>query len=159
MVVWGVLVFCLGAASSLVYYTLRSPVKKNYDDILVKRLEYYENMLVDLKILVDSQGLTPIPSPKKEVVVQVDREEVHGQGPVVGLSLVNQVLHLITSGSVTSRDIQIKIEKTREHTARLMKRLSDDGLVERDSSKRPYTYSITSKGREMLNKAGLEKTT
>jgi predicted transcriptional regulator len=31
-----------------------------------------------------------------------------------------------------------------------MKKLYDDGFVERDKSKRPYTYSITDSGRKRI---------
>ncbi|MFB5616576.1 MAG: hypothetical protein ACE5RS_05490, partial [Nitrosopumilus sp.] len=36
------------------------------------------------------------------------------------------VLHLITKQPMTSRDIQITLKKSREHTSRLMKKLFDD---------------------------------
>ena len=38
---------------------------------------------------------------------------------------------------MTSRDIQITIGRTREHTSRLMKKLSDDGLVQRHAGTKP----------------------
>ena len=63
------------------------------------------------------------------------------------------VLHLITNKTMTSRDIQVMLKKSREHTSRLMKRLSDEGYVERDTGVRPYMYSISEKGRARL--AGL----
>lgn len=53
-------------------------------------------------------------------------------------------------GRLTAKEIQQKIGKTREHTARMMKSLFKDGLVERDTSMRPYVYAITEKGRNML---------
>jgi predicted transcriptional regulator len=58
----------------------------------------------------------------------------------------NHVLHLITNKSMTSRDIQITLKKSREHTSRLMKKLFEDGLVQRNTETKPYTYSITEKG-------------
>ena len=67
---------------------------------------------------------------------------------------VNQVLELITEGGVTSRDIRATIGRTREHTSRLMKRLFEGGYVKRDTDTKPYTYSITNKGRARLESSG-----
>ena len=58
----------------------------------------------------------------------------------------NYVLHLITNKAMTSRDIQITLKKSREHTSRLMKKLFEEGLVQRNTESKPYTYSITEKG-------------
>ena len=58
----------------------------------------------------------------------------------------NYVLQLITNKAMTSRDIQITLKRSREHTSRLMKKLFDDGYVERNTESKPYTYSITEKG-------------
>jgi len=59
-------------------------------------------------------------------------------------------LKLITSKSMTSRDIQITLGRSREHTSRLMKKLFEDGYVKRNSNSKPYTYSITNKGKEKV---------
>lgn len=55
------------------------------------------------------------------------------------------VLHLITNKAMTSRDIQITLKRSREHTSRLMKKLFEDGYVQRNTNTKPYTYSITKK--------------
>ena len=62
-------------------------------------------------------------------------------------SPTDYVLHLITNKAMTSRDIQITLKKSREHTSRLMKKLFEDGYVERNTETKPYTYSITEKGK------------
>jgi len=51
---------------------------------------------------------------------------------------------------MTSRDIQITLGRSREHTSRLMKKLFEDGYVKRNTNSKPYTYSITDKGKEKL---------
>ena len=56
--------------------------------------------------------------------------------------IVEAVLRLITDRSRTSRDIQITLGK-REHISRTMKKMSDDGLVQRNTNAKPYSYSIT----------------
>lgn len=54
-------------------------------------------------------------------------------------------------GKTTAKDIQRKIGRTREHTARMMNGLFQEGLVERDITVRPFAYSITQRGRDLLN--------
>ena len=63
---------------------------------------------------------------------------------------VTFVLEKITQGPMTSRDIEVTFGKSREHVSRLMKKLFEDGFVGRDTSARPYRYTITDKGRERV---------
>ena len=64
-------------------------------------------------------------------------------------SLVH-VLKLITNRPMTSRDIEVTLGKSREHVSRFMKKLFEDGFVGRDTSIRPYRYTITEKGQERI---------
>ena len=66
-------------------------------------------------------------------------------------NVVEAVLGLITDKSRTSRDIQITLGKSREHISRMMKKLYEDGLVERNVNTKPYTYSITQKRHSRLD--------
>ena len=140
-----------------------------------ERLEYYERQLIDMKIRLDAleiQGIEQkVEDPnlelkqfleklaKNEVKEQPVQEEVIEPKVVpekvvstpevveIGYSNpTNHVLHLITSKAMTSRDIQITLKKSREHTSRLMKKLFEEGLVQRNTETKPYTYSITEKG-------------
>lgn len=63
-----------------------------------------------------------------------------------------EVLRLVFEGrgKISAREIQQRIGRTREHTARMMNSLYHDGLVERDVTARPFSYSITEKGRDVL---------
>lgn len=54
---------------------------------------------------------------------------------------------LVKDGPKPVPELRQIIGKTREHTARLMKKLFDEGYVERDTHKIPYTYSISEKTR------------
>lgn len=67
---------------------------------------------------------------------------------------VDYVLHLITNDIITSRDIQVTIGKSREHTSRLLKKMYEDGYLQRDEDTRPYSYSLTQKGLERLQRGG-----
>ncbi len=56
--------------------------------------------------------------------------------------IIKEIMRLLADGPKTSRDIERAIGKSREHTARLMKRLYDMGYVKRDESIRPYKYTL-----------------
>ena len=149
------------------------------DPTQVERLEYYERQLIDMKIRLDSleiQGVEENPidpnlelkqfieklvetrSLKKklkwlgepEIVLekQISTPNLSNIEPV---SPVDYVLQLITNKAMTSRDIQITTKRSREHTSRLMKKLFESGLVQRNTETKPYSYSITEKGKEKIN--------
>ena len=149
------------------------------DPTQVERLEYYERQLIDMKIRLDSleiQGVEENPidpnlelkqfiqklvetrEPEKEIEVvrepeivlekQVSTPNLSNIEPV---SPVDYVLQLITNKAMTSRDIQITTKRSREHTSRLMKKLFESGLVQRNTETKPYSYSITEKGKEKIN--------
>jgi predicted transcriptional regulator len=149
------------------------------DPTQVERLEYYERQLIDMKIRLDSleiQGVEENPvdpnlelkqfieklvetkEPEKEIAVikepeivlekQVSTPNLSNFEPV---SPVDYVLQLITNKAMTSRDIQITTKRSREHTSRLMKKLFESGLVQRNTETKPYSYSITEKGKEKIN--------
>ena len=145
------------------------------DPTQVERLEYYERQLIDMKIRLDSleiQGVEENPidpnlelkqfieklvetkEPEKEIEVvrepeivlekQISTPNLSNIEPV---SPVDYVLQLITNKDMTSRDIQITTKRSREHTSRLMKKLFEGGLVQRNTETKPYKYSITEKGK------------
>ncbi|MDE0831970.1 MAG: winged helix DNA-binding protein [Nitrosopumilus sp.] len=149
------------------------------DPTQVERLEYYERQLIDMKIRLDSleiQGVEENPvdpnlelkqfieklvetkEPEKEIEVikepevilekQVSTPNLSNIEPV---SPVDYVLQLITNKAMTSRDIQITTKRSREHTSRLMKKLFESGLVQRNTETKPYSYSITEKGKGKIN--------
>lgn len=64
----------------------------------------------------------------------------------------SSVLKLLIEEAKTPKQIQQRISKSREHTARLMKRLFELGYVTREERKRPYVYEITEKGRELMRR-------
>jgi hypothetical protein len=55
------------------------------------------------------------------------------------------VLHIISSGDKTSKGIQLKLGKSREHTARVLKKLSETGFLVR-GNERPFIYNLSEKG-------------
>jgi len=61
-----------------------------------------------------------------------------------------QILQSLVEGPKKSSEIKQKIDRSREHTARLMKTLFERGLVVRNEGNRPYVYEITEGGRRYL---------
>lgn len=62
-----------------------------------------------------------------------------------------QVLQILTKeGPKPASELKNIIGRTREHTARLMKKLFNEGYVERDVRKIPFTYNISEKIRKPL---------
>lgn len=53
------------------------------------------------------------------------------------------LLHLSSQGSLTVADLQRLIKVSREHTARLLKKLFEAGYIKRNAEKRPYVYHLT----------------
>ena len=141
-----------------------------------ERLEFYERQLIDLKIKLDAIDLEnlsfsqEIPQDivkNEEKPVQVVEKQVQIVPEQVPVSarvertpnmssgdIVEAVLRLITDRSRTSRDIQITLGKSREHISRTMKKMSDDGLVKRNTNAKPYSYSITQNGLSKLSEPG-----
>jgi hypothetical protein len=164
--------FVLGIVAIIVYNKVK-PLIRTDSDLLksyTERLQYYENQLIDMKIRIDSAELlkdveeveAPILKPKE---VRLDKREVSSSAqeekPKERMHNMNfgnatdYVLRLITEKPMTSRDIQITIGRTREHTSRMMKKLFEEGLVERNMQTKPFTYYITDNGKAKLGIAKL----
>ena len=135
----------------------------------INRLEYYENQLIDMKIRLDAMELdtenSEMPNfdkvneelakpQKRKYGVGSMEIKSHGAARIPNMSFedsIEHVLKLITKKPMTSRDIEVTFGgRSREHVSRLMKKLYDDGFVERNTTKRPYTYSITDSGKARI---------
>jgi predicted transcriptional regulator len=174
-----ILAFLIGLGGLYFFFKLRPFIKSSSDvadPTQVERLEYYERQLIDMKIRLDSleiQGIEENPidpnlelkqfivetkEPEKEIEVVKEPEIVLEKqistpnlSNIEPVSPVDYVLQLITNKDMTSRDIQITTKRSREHTSRLMKKLFESGLVERNTETKPYSYSITEKGKGKIN--------
>jgi len=152
-----------------------------FDASQAERLEYYERQLIDMKIRLDAfeiQGIEqkvedpnlelkqfleklaknevqerPIEVVTKPEVVPQKEDSTSIIQNITPTNPIDYVLHLITTKSMTSRDIQITLKKSREHTSRLMKKLFEEGYVQRNTESKPYTYSITKKGIAKIEQA------
>lgn len=97
---------------------------------------------------------------------QLVRKEEKGSPPAEGpwpftnlTETEHEILQfLMNEDAKTSPEVEKKIEKTREHTARLMKKLWQEGYIERDTHRIPYVYRVTENFKKMDLKE-LEKKT
>lgn len=141
-----------------------------------QRLEYYEKQFIDMKIRLDALNLDNEEPLGEDEMVKIQSEMVKSPSrkgrrsrvmvekrvPVSRIpnmsskDSVKHVLKLITKKPMTSRDIEVTFGgRSREHVSRLMKKLFDDGLVERNTTNRPYTYSITDSGKKHVGEENL----
>jgi DNA-binding transcriptional ArsR family regulator len=72
-------------------------------------------------------------------------------------STIEYILRKLEDNSLTTREVQRVIGRTREHTSRLMKKLFEEKLVYRDVSTKPFRYTITVEGRKLLSKHSVSK--
>lgn len=120
------------------------------------RFKEYEDMLVDMRVKLDTLELRSDVSQVSQEVGDVS--DVNHKPKAVrrsleqeGKGLVDYVLKLLVEGPKSSRQIETVIGRSREHTARLMKKLFELGYVTRDTKTKPYTYAITDVGKTMLS--------
>lgn len=60
------------------------------------------------------------------------------------------ILKIILKESLTSNEIKNAIGRTREHTSRLMKKLYELKLVDRDITTKPFKYKLTEQGKKYI---------
>ena len=92
-----------------------------------------------------SHNVTPV---IKSVII-TDKKNGVGDDVALHLNTVNSILKMLEV-PLTSREIQGKIKKSREHTSRLLKKLYSENIVIRDETTRPFRYKITNEGRKLL---------
>jgi DNA-binding MarR family transcriptional regulator len=90
-----------------------------------------------------------VPEVKIESAIPIKREKA--LEPLTETELM--VLETIgKEGEKTAPEIREKIGLTREHTARLMKKLYKDGYMERDTHKMPYIYRLKEEMQKILKR-------
>ncbi len=82
-------------------------------------------------------------------VLPIRREKAIAQLTETELSVLEM---LATEGAKTAPEIKERTELSREHTARLMKKLYESGYLERETGKIPYKYSVKKEMEKFLTK-------
>lgn len=60
-----------------------------------------------------------------------------------------KALSILSTNSLSAREVSVNLGLSREHTARLLKKMVEAGLVVREG--KPYRYRITPSGKSLLN--------
>lgn len=106
---------------------------------LKNRIEKLENKIIKL---------TEIPEIKRESVIPIRREKA--MAAITETEII--VLELLSKeGGKTAPEIKNRINLSREHTARLMKKLYEKGYLERETGKIPFIYNIKEEMENILN--------
>ena len=96
-----------------------------------------------------------IPEIKIESAIPIRREKALEPLTETELSVLETIGK---EGEKTAPEIKEKIGLTREHTARLMKKLYKDGYLERDTHKMPYIYRLKEEMKKILKKRQIDNT-
>lgn len=89
------------------------------------------------------------PEAKIEPVIPIRRDRVLAPLTETELSVLEM---LSLQGPKTAPEIKERIKLSREHTARLMKKLYEEGYLERESNKIPFKYSVKKEMQKLLKK-------
>lgn len=92
-----------------------------------------------------SHNVTPV---MKSVIITDKKDDIRDD-VALHLNTVTSILKMLEV-PLTSREIQGKIKKSREHTSRLLKKLYSENIVIRDETMSPFRYRITNEGRKLL---------
>jgi hypothetical protein len=174
LVISGIFAFLVGMASMTVYTRLKTTFEegryKTNESVIeavvmeyTRRLRDYDKVIAELRAKVDiiesrvqphkEVSQDPLqPQPHVAVMSEPVTVTQHAAIEKEVNSTTDYIFKLLAERPRSSREVQLAIGRTREHTARLMKKLHDLGLVSRDINTKPFRYNITDAGREMLKK-------
>lgn len=113
-----------------------------------------EELASRISLLEEKARQTPGLSEQRiEAVIPIKREKALANLTGTELAVLEM---LATEGPKTAPEIKERIKLSREHTARLMKKLYEEGYLERDSSKIPFKYSVKKEMEKILRKTETE---
>jgi len=96
-----------------------------------------------------ARQLSMIPEAKVDAVIPIKRDKAMASLTDTELSALEM---LASEGPKTAPEIKEHVKLSREHTARLMKKLYEEGYLERDANKIPFRYSIKKEMEKLLKK-------
>jgi predicted transcriptional regulator len=128
---------------------------------VIGRLDEVENRIRDVSASQDAvtakitslekqtKQPPPVPEAGLEAVIPIRREKAMSRLTDTELS----VLELLASeGPKTAPEIKERVKLSREHTARLMKKLYEEGYLERETGKIPFKYTVKKEMEKLLKK-------
>lgn len=113
-----------------------------------------ENAVESFKKELQRLTATPrvsVQAPSLEAPIPVQQASVFDRLTDTELEVLVKIVEL---GEGTVPEIRDHIKKTREHTARMLKRLYDTGFIDRNTSGMPYRYSVRKEIKELILQRG-----
>ena len=86
---------------------------------------------------------------KAEPVIPIKRDKAMAALTDTEIAVLEM---LSTEGSKTAPEIKERVQLSREHTARLMKKLYEEGYLERETGKIPFKYNVKKEMEKFLKK-------
>jgi chromosome segregation ATPase len=100
------------------------------------------------------QKFSAVPEIQSEPVIPIRRDKAMAALTDTEVMVLEM---LSAEGSKTAPEIKDRVRLSREHTARLMKKLYEKGYLERETGKIPFRYSVKAEMKKFLNKAENEQ--
>jgi hypothetical protein len=140
-------------AEQITLHTSQEQILRQLEDVLstdrrlVAELEQFKSKLTELRQVRTTEGL-----PKRENLGAVisDGDILSTLTPTERLTL--EILR--AEGAKGAPELGKRLEKSREHTSRLMKKLYMEGYVTRDSNHSPFRYKLNDSVRSALESGG-----
>ena len=127
-------------------------VSEQFEEIRNEVVGIKETQTKVMKKLIEVENIKQqryIPETKIDAAIPIKKESA--LAPLTETELA--VLEIISrEEEKTAPEIREKIGLTREHSARLMKKLYKDGYLERDTHKMPYVYRLKKEMEKILKK-------
>ena len=90
------------------------------------------------------------PEVRNEPVIPIRRDKALAALTDTEISVLEM---LSKEGAKTAPEIKERVQLSREHTARLMKKLYEEGYLERETGKIPFRYSVKKEMQNLMQKA------
>ena len=119
-----------------------------------KKLQTLESGQAELKTKISGleeqmQKFTALPEMPVEPVIPIKRDKAMAALTDTEVTVLEM---LSAEGSKTAPEIKERVQLSREHTARLMKKLYEKGYLERETGKIPFRYSVKKEMEKFLKK-------
>ncbi len=117
----------------------------------VQNIESLQSQLKGKVETIDQQlqKFSTLPESGTEPVIPIRRDKAIAALTDTELAVLE---FLSSEGSRTAPEIKEKVKLSREHTARLMKKLYEEGYLERETDKIPFKYSVKKEMEKLLKK-------
>lgn len=124
-------------------------------DEKIKDIEnFQENIKTKIANLEDqTQKFTPPFEVKNEPVITIKRDKAMASLTETEIMVLEM---LVSEGPKTAPEIKDRVKLSREHTARLMKKLYEEGYLERQTGNIPFRYSVKKEMEKLLKKTESE---